>query len=128
MEQHAEVPIGKPWYQRIPTWRDAVATLLVLTIVILLGSGAHQMVVPLVTAQQPRISLSPAALPVYALRTTIRIAGGLMRPTSGEVLYRGRLTPDGRIFAQSGTEDRKRLFSEHLLRFVPRRPYPSCRQ
>ena len=78
MEQHAEVLIGRPWYQRIPTWRDAVATLLVLTIVILLGSGAHQMVAPLVTAQQPRISLSPAALPVYALRTTIRMLAALM--------------------------------------------------
>ncbi|MGD0291585.1 MAG: nitrate/sulfonate/bicarbonate ABC transporter ATP-binding protein [Candidatus Binataceae bacterium] len=30
-----------------------------------------------------------------------------------------KLTPAGRIFAQSGTEERKRLFSEHLLRFVP---------
>jgi len=78
VEQHAEVLIGRPWYQRIPTWRDAVATLLVLTIVILLGSGAHQMVAPLVTAQQPRISLSPAALPVYALRTTIRMLAALM--------------------------------------------------
>ena len=28
-------------------------------------------------------------------------------------------TAAGRVFAQSGTEERKRLFSEHLLRFVP---------
>ena len=46
MEQHAEVLIGRPWYQRIPTWRDAVATLLVLAIVILLWqpSGEHVIV------------------------------------------------------------------------------------
>jgi len=62
VEQHAEVLIGGPWHQRIPTWRDAVATLLVLAIVILLGLGTHQMMGPFVTAQQPRISLSPTAL------------------------------------------------------------------
>jgi len=30
-----------------------------------------------------------------------------------------KLTAAGRVFEQSGTDDRKRLFSEHLLRFVP---------
>jgi NitT/TauT family transport system ATP-binding protein len=30
-----------------------------------------------------------------------------------------RLTAAGRVFAESGTEERKRLFREHLLRFVP---------
>jgi NitT/TauT family transport system ATP-binding protein len=30
-----------------------------------------------------------------------------------------KLTAAGRMFAQSGTEERKRLFQEHLLRFVP---------
>lgn len=30
-----------------------------------------------------------------------------------------RLTAAGRVFAQSDTQERKRLFSEHLLRFVP---------
>ena len=30
-----------------------------------------------------------------------------------------KLTAAGRIFAKSGTEERKRLFREHLLRFVP---------
>lgn len=78
MEQHAQVLIGRPWRQRVPTWRDAVATLLVLAIVILLGSGARQMVAPLVTAQQPRISLSPAVLPGYALRTTMRMLAALV--------------------------------------------------
>ena len=78
MEQHAEVLIGGRWHQRVPSWRDAVATLLVLAIVILLGSGAHQMIAPFVTAQQPRISLSPAALPVYALRTTLRMLAALV--------------------------------------------------
>lgn len=30
-----------------------------------------------------------------------------------------KLTAAGRVFAQSGVEDRKQLFKEHLLRFVP---------
>jgi len=30
-----------------------------------------------------------------------------------------KLTAAGRLFAQSGTQERKRLFREHLLRFVP---------
>jgi NitT/TauT family transport system ATP-binding protein len=30
-----------------------------------------------------------------------------------------KLTAAGRVFAESGTEERKRLFREHLLRFVP---------
>jgi len=30
-----------------------------------------------------------------------------------------KLTAAGRVFVQSGTEDRKRLFREHLLTFVP---------
>ncbi len=78
MEHYAELLIGGPWYKRFPSWRDAAATLLVLAIVILLGSGAHQMVAPLVAAQQPEISLSPSALPVYALRTTMRMLAALV--------------------------------------------------
>ena len=39
-----------------PTSRDAVATLPVVAIVILLGSGAHQMIAPFIATQQPRIS------------------------------------------------------------------------
>jgi NitT/TauT family transport system ATP-binding protein len=30
-----------------------------------------------------------------------------------------KLTAAGRVFAQSGTEERKRIFREHLIRFVP---------
>ncbi len=88
MEQHAEVLIGGEWRQRHPSWRDAIATLLVLAIVILLGSGAHQMLAPFVAAQQPAISLSPSALPFYALRTTMRMLaarGGLLLPSKQRV-------------------------------------------
>jgi NitT/TauT family transport system permease protein len=52
--------------------------LLVLTIIILVGLGARQMVAPLVAGQQPEISLSPLALPAYALRTTLRMLAALV--------------------------------------------------
>jgi NitT/TauT family transport system permease protein len=73
MEHHAEVLRGGVWLQRIPSWRDLVAVILVLTILILIGSGARQMISPFAAAQQPEITLSPTVLPLYALRTTMRM-------------------------------------------------------
>jgi len=55
------------------TWQDPVAILLILGIIILLGIGARQMVLPFVPARQPQISLAPSALPLYALRTIMRM-------------------------------------------------------
>jgi NitT/TauT family transport system permease protein len=78
VEQHAEILIGRRWDQRIPSWRDGVALVLVLAVLNLLGSGARQMVAPFVITQQPRISLSPAVLPMYALRSTLRMIAALV--------------------------------------------------
>jgi NitT/TauT family transport system permease protein len=66
------------WQQRVPNWRDLVAVLLVLGIMILLGAGARQMVGPFVAGHQPTISLSPAALPLYTLRTVMRMLAALI--------------------------------------------------
>ena len=78
MEHHAEVLTGGVWHQRVPNWRDLAAVLLVLGIVILLGVGARQMVGPFVAEHQPTISLSPAALPFYTLRTVMRMLAALV--------------------------------------------------
>jgi len=78
VEHHAEVLRGGVWHQRIPSWRDLVAVLLVLGTVILLGTGARQMLAPFVIAHQPEISLSPAALPFYTLRTVMRMLVALI--------------------------------------------------
>ena len=78
MEHHAEVLRGQIWHQRTPNWRDLVAVALLVTIIILLGSGARQMLAPLTVGQQPEITLSPAALPAYALRTTTRMLAALV--------------------------------------------------
>ena len=78
MEHHAEVLRGSIWHQRVPSWRDLAAILLVFGIVILLGAGAHQMVTPFIIANQPDISLSLAALPFYVLRTVVRMLAALI--------------------------------------------------
>jgi NitT/TauT family transport system permease protein len=78
VEHHAEVLAGRVWQPRTPNWRDLVAVALLLVIVILVGSGARQMIAPLTAGQQPEISLSPTALPAYALRTTIRMLAALV--------------------------------------------------
>jgi NitT/TauT family transport system permease protein len=78
VEHHAEVLRGRIWHQRVPSWRDLATILLVLGIVILLGTGARQMVAPFVIAHQPKISLSPAALPFYVLRTVMRMLAALV--------------------------------------------------
>ncbi len=78
MEYHAEVLSGGVWHPRLPDWRDLASILLVLGVVILAGVGAHQMVTPFVAEHQPEISLSPAALPLYTLRTVMRMLAALV--------------------------------------------------
>ncbi|NYH14103.1 ABC-type anion transport system duplicated permease subunit [Paraburkholderia bryophila] len=78
MEHHAEVLQGGRWYQHGPSWQDLAAVLLVLGMVILMGVGVRQMVAPLVVAHQPGLSLSPAALPLYTLRTVTRMLAALV--------------------------------------------------
>jgi NitT/TauT family transport system permease protein len=77
MKLHPEVLPGRLWERGVPTWRDAVALVLVLATLILLGSGAREMIAPFQIARQPPISLSPRVLPVYALRTTLRMLAAL---------------------------------------------------
>ncbi len=78
MEQHAEVLRGGVWRPRLPGWRDLAATLLILGLVILLGIGARQLVAPFVPEHQPEISLSPLDLPLYTLRTIMRMLTALV--------------------------------------------------
>jgi NitT/TauT family transport system permease protein len=59
------------------SWSHLPATVLVLGIIILLGTGADQMVGPFVAEHQPEISLSPAALSAYTLRTVMRMVAAM---------------------------------------------------
>jgi NitT/TauT family transport system permease protein len=78
MEQHAEVLGSGVWRVTRVNWRDLLALSLIVTIIILLGLAASQMLAPLTPARQPEISLSPSALPNYALRTTVRMLAALV--------------------------------------------------
>jgi NitT/TauT family transport system permease protein len=78
LEQHAEVLAGGTWQRRAPNWRDLAALIVIVAVILLLGSGARQMLAPFPATQQPAISLSPDALPNYALRTTMRMLAALI--------------------------------------------------
>ena len=58
-------------------WRNLAALILILGIVILVGMGIGQMLVPFTPAHPARISLSPAVLPLYTLRTILRMLAAL---------------------------------------------------
>jgi NitT/TauT family transport system permease protein len=78
LEHHAELLGGKSWRPRRTNWADLAALALIVAIILLIGSSARQMLAPLAAAQSPHISLSPAALPNYALRTTVRMLAALV--------------------------------------------------
>ena len=59
-----------------PSWQDLAAAAIVLTTVGLLAVGASQMVAPL-AAHPSAVSLAPRALPLYCLRTTLRMLAAL---------------------------------------------------
>jgi NitT/TauT family transport system permease protein len=69
--------VGEVSHRRPSLW-DLVAIALVLSVIILVGSGARQMVAPLALTNSNPISLSPANLPAYALRTTLRMLAALI--------------------------------------------------
>ncbi len=77
MEHRAEILTGIAWRQRVPGWRDVVAALIVLSVVVLFGLGVREMTAPFAAAHQPAISLAPAMLPYYALRTVLRMLAAL---------------------------------------------------
>jgi len=86
LEQHAQALMGGMWQQRLPNWRDLAAVILVLALLVALGTAARQMASPWVD-QAHTISLSPGALPLYALRTTVRMLIALVASLLFSVIY-----------------------------------------
>jgi NitT/TauT family transport system permease protein len=72
---------------RSPSWWDLAAVLLVLGVVILLGSGAKQMVAPFGAVSTTPITLSPWALPMYAVRTTLRMLAAMVASLIFTLIY-----------------------------------------
>jgi len=64
-------------YHVAPGWRDVVALGMTILIILLLGLGAQQMIGPFSATEHSEISISPLALPYYALRTTMRMFAAL---------------------------------------------------
>lgn len=62
---------------RITTW-DIMAFLLVMGIVTLMAWGSRQMIAPYTPGEQIPLSLAPGNLPVYALRSVLRMAAALV--------------------------------------------------
>ena len=87
MEHHAEVLRGGVWHPRRANWPDLVALAVIVTMIVLLGSGVQQMFGPLSAARTPEISLSPSALPNYALRTTMRMLAALVLSLLFTLIY-----------------------------------------
>jgi len=87
LEQHAEVLRGGLWHPRRANWLDLAALILIVAVMLLLGSGARQMLAPFVAAQPPQISLSPEVLPNYALRTTMRMLAALLASLTFTFIY-----------------------------------------
>jgi len=61
----------------IPNRWDLIAFPLVFGLLVLVGIGAHQTLAPIATLSRTNISLDPAYLPDYALRTTLRMLAAL---------------------------------------------------
>ena len=73
----AVVPISAQRRRRFGRW-DAVAVLLFLAVLILVADAGRGVVNPLPVSGASGITLDPAALPGYALRTALRMLAALM--------------------------------------------------
>ena len=71
-------PLGPSTRKHLPNAWDLVAFLLVMGLVTLLAWGSRQMAVPYTPGEQIPLSLDPSHLPVYALRTVLRMVAALL--------------------------------------------------
>jgi len=71
-------PVSRLWRDTpAPSWADAIAFLILAGVAILVISGADGIAQPLARLQLSPVTLDPANLPVYALRTTLRMFAAL---------------------------------------------------
>ncbi len=74
MSQGLMLWISRAWVERLlPNRWDMLAFIFLIGIAIVMANGVHQSLAPLESLQAQAISLSPTALPKYALRTTLRL-------------------------------------------------------
>ena len=71
-------PIGLIGKRAQPNWWDAVAFGLIIGLLAAVAHGAHGTVMSIAAVEQARISLSPWALPGYAMRTVMRMMAAMV--------------------------------------------------
>ena len=64
--------------KNFPYFWDVVAFALVMGLITVLAWGSHQMAVPYIPGEQIPLSLDPVHLPLYALRTVLRMVAALI--------------------------------------------------
>ena len=64
--------------QHLPYFWDIAAFALVMGLITLLAWGSRQMAVPYIPGEQIPLSLDPVHLPMYALRTVLRMVAALI--------------------------------------------------
>ncbi len=74
---HPSLTTARPW-RYIPSVWDALIFALVIGAIALVLFGGHETLQPLAESQKTQISLDPSHLPYYALRTTLRMLGGIV--------------------------------------------------
>ncbi len=76
MPLHVLTPLRQRF--AIPAAANAAAVMMVVAFIILAGSAARQVLAPLAASHASAISLAPAALPSYTLRTVMRMFAALV--------------------------------------------------
>ena len=73
--------------KNLPYFWDIVAFSLVMGLITLLAWGSHQMAVPYTPGEQIPLSLDPVHLPLYALRTVLRMVAALILSFAFTFIY-----------------------------------------
>jgi hypothetical protein len=112
-----------------PNVWDIVALILVIGGMVLIVYGGKQTTLPLSALDVTPVSLDPANLPLYALRTTMRMLLAIVCSIVFTFIYaavaaKSRraemvLIPRLDILQSVPTDARKKLFAEHLVSYVP---------
>lgn len=70
-----------------PNRWDVVAFPLIISLIAMMAIGFHQTLQPLASLEKQSISLAPAALPEYALRTTLRMLVAMLASLLFTLIY-----------------------------------------
>ncbi len=79
-------PHASAW-RLLPNRWDFLAFPLIISLIAMLAVGYHESMAPLVTLKSHPITLEPANLPGYALRTTLRMLAGMVASLAFTLVY-----------------------------------------